>query len=217
MPRQSFWTPLSLLIAGLVVIIILLAGPHTRTDAGRTLNLSYPPPTATLYPGPESRTPTTTATRTSGTSTPTVTGTRTAQPTQPTQTRTITAEPTGTFIRPTEQAQIPTDTPEASATPTLTPTPSDKLDCAPGQPIAISGSGPPRTPFLLYFDQRAVSGGSVEPDGHFLITLVVGNERGGIYSVTVRVRGSSQVLRQLTCTVPPTTPTPLPTPRSSIQ
>jgi hypothetical protein len=219
MPRQSFWTPLSLLIAGLVVIVILLAGPNTRTDAGHTLNQSYPNPTATssAYPGPGSRTPTTTATRTPGTSTPTVTGTRT---TQPTQTRTLAANPTGTFIEPsppTEQAQEPTDTPEATEEPTFTPTPTDELACAPGQPIVISGSGPPRAPFLLYFDQRAVSGGSIEPDGHFLITLVVGNERAGIYPVVVRVRGSSQVLRQLTCTVPPTTPTPLPTTLSSIQ
>jgi len=214
MPRQSFWTPLSLLIAGLVVIIVLLAGPNTRIDAGHTLNQSYPDQTATAsaYPGPGSRTPTKTTTRTPGTATPTVTGTRT---TGPTQTSTITPNPTGTFIRPssqpTEQAQEPTDTPEASATPTFTPTPTDKLDCAPGLPIVISGTGPPRAPFLLYFDQRAVSGGSVEPDGHFLITLVVGNERAGVYTVAVRVRGSSQVLRQLTCTVPPTTPTPLPT------
>jgi hypothetical protein len=42
------------------------------------------------------------------------------------------------------------------------------------------------------------------------LKLIVGQERAGEYNVTVRVRGTSQVLRQLTCSVPSVTPTPLP-------
>jgi hypothetical protein len=77
-------------------------------------------------------------------------------------------------------------------------------------PVEISGTGPPRAAYLLYFGQRAVSGGSVGPDGRFRITLVVGSERAGTYTVTVQVRGTKQVLRSFTCLVPEATPTPLP-------
>jgi len=34
MSRQSIWSPLSVLIAGLVVIVVLLTGPNIRIDAG---------------------------------------------------------------------------------------------------------------------------------------------------------------------------------------
>lgn len=224
MPRQSFWTPLSLLIAGLVVIAILLAGPHMRTDAQPPLD-NYPPPTATAkaalaqtetatarakYPGPGNATATpTTSPGDAATATATATSEGGSQQTPDT------FAPSDTPETPSDQPEAPTDTPEDTSAPTATPTPSDMLTCAPGEPILISGQGPPRAPFLLYFGQRAVSGGSVEPDGSFAITLLVGSERAGTYTVTVRVRGSTQVLRQLTCTVPPTTPTPLPTARAS--
>jgi hypothetical protein len=49
----------------------------------------------------------------------------------------------------------------------------------------------------------------VSPDGRFAIPLVVGHERPGTYQVSVRVRGTEEVLRKLTCVVPiPPTPTP---------
>jgi hypothetical protein len=47
-------------------------------------------------------------------------------------------------------------------------------------------------------------------NGRFALKLIVGQERAGEYKVTVRVRGTSQVLRQVTCSVPNVTPTPLP-------
>jgi hypothetical protein len=63
---------------------------------------------------------------------------------------------------------------------------------------------------MLYFGQRIVGGGSIEADGSFTLPLVVGSERAGSYPVSVRVRGSGQVLTQFTCSVPPVTPTPVP-------
>jgi hypothetical protein len=72
--------------------------------------------------------------------------------------------------------------------------------------VLITGQGPPRAAFLLYFGQRVVGGGSVSLNGGFSIPLVVGRERPGTYPVIVRVRGSEQVLRELTCEVPPAAP-----------
>lgn len=60
-----------------------------------------------------------------------------------------------------------------------------------------------------HFGQRAVGGGSASPNGDFALQPIVGQERAGDYQVTVRVRGTSQVLRELTCSVPAT---PVPTP-----
>jgi hypothetical protein len=88
----------------------------------------------------------------------------------------------------------------------VTPTASSYLICAPGERVLITGEGPPRAAFLLYFGLRVVSGGSVSLTGSFSIPLVVGHERPGSYPVTVRVRGSEQVLRELTCEVPATQP-----------
>jgi hypothetical protein len=76
------------------------------------------------------------------------------------------------------------------------------LACPAGAPITLTGNGPARAAFLLYFGSRAVSGGSVKADGHFSINLVVGRERAGNYPVVVRMRGASEILLELTCTVP---------------
>jgi hypothetical protein len=76
----------------------------------------------------------------------------------------------------------------------------------------ITGQGPPRAAFLLYFGQRVVGGGSVSVTGSFSIPLVVGRERPGSYPVMVQVRGTEQILRELTCEVPPAAP---PTPSAS--
>lgn len=217
MSRQSSWSPLSLLLAGLVVIIILVAGPDTSTRAVQSSRETYPAPALTqtaaasqtaaagspsAYPGPGTASPT--ATRASGTITPTAKVTQTAKP--------LASATATSVIFPTE-ITLPTpasEEPEATSTPAPTATPVSELTCAPGVPLEISGEGPPRAPFLLYFGQRAVSGGSVEPDGRFVIALIVGSERAGTYTVTVRVRGTSHVLRELTCSVPAVTPTPLP-------
>jgi len=96
--------------------------------------------------------------------------------------------------------------------PTATPTaiPNDVLTCFPGQSLVITGDGPPHAAFLVYFGQRVVSGGSVTPNGRFATTLIIGAERAGVYSITVRVRGTSKVLLETSCAVPNVTPTLIP-------
>jgi hypothetical protein len=74
----------------------------------------------------------------------------------------------------------------------------------------ITGDGPARAPFLVYFGERVVTGGSVAPSGRFAATLMIGRERAGVYSITVRVRGTAQVLLETSCAVPDVTPTFVP-------
>ena len=194
-----------MLIAGLVVIVVLLAGPDARNAAGHYPD-PYTSPTAPTASASVASTtsPTGSRTSTTGTGTPTTTVSRARTPT-------LARSSGNELATQTALANSATETPEETSTPTLTPTPLGELQCPPGVPVEINGEGPPRAPYLLYFGDRVVSGGSVEPDGRFSIALIVGNEREGTYEVTVRVRGTPQVLRRLTCTVPPTTPTPLPT------
>jgi len=158
---------------------------------------------------------TTTVTGTPPTSAPTGSRTSTVTGTPPTNTPTRTRTITPTNGTPSTLPATPTRTEapltvEPIATPTLLPTPDDALTCAPGIPVVITGDGPPRAAFLLYFGQRPVSGGSVDPYGRFEATLIVGSERAGVYPVTVRQRGTPHVLREVTCSVPAVTPTPLP-------
>jgi hypothetical protein len=145
---------------------------------------------------------TATTTVTAGVGTPTVTRTPTLSPTS------FTAVATRAL-----PSALPTPlTPPQPLAPTETPTaiPDDALTCFPGQPLVITGAGPARAAFLVYFGQRVVSGGSVTPRGRFATTLIVGRERAGVYPVTVRVRGTAQVLLEISCAVPDVTPTFVP-------
>jgi hypothetical protein len=145
-------------------------------------------------------TATATTTTTSGVGTPTVTPT--LSPTSLTTAATLAPSP----IQPTPivepQRLEPTETP--------TVIPDSALICFPGQPLVITGDGPARAAFLVYFGQRVVSGGSVAPNGRFATTLIVGRERAGVYSITVRVRGTAKVLLETSCVVPDVTPTFVP-------
>jgi hypothetical protein len=76
--------------------------------------------------------------------------------------------------------------------------------------ITISGVAPPYAPLLIYFESRIVGGGSARASGDFVLPLILGMERAGTYEVTVRIRGVGQIVRSVTCIVPPTTPTPVP-------
>src|SRR5207249_4236764 len=125
---------------------------------------------------------------------PTGTGAVTTTATTPTATP---VTPTTSFATATTQIGPPPLSPTVRPptlipTPEVTPIPSNALPCTPGEPVLITGNGPPRAAFLLYFGQRAVGGGSIEPSGRFAIPLVVGRERAGPYTVTVRVRGTTQ-------------------------
>jgi hypothetical protein len=222
MSWKSLATPLAVIIVGVVFTIVALSVPEGRAGVGpRGQNLDQDPTEDTSncgsYPNaevnyiPDRCKNLTTTPQTTTTSAPAGTGTPTATTTATTTAGTV-APSAPTFVAPTRSATpilpptvgpIPT---EESASAEVTPTPDNALICAPGEPVLITGEGPPRAAFLLYFDQRAVGGGSVSLSGSFSIPLVVGRERPGSYPVTVRVRGSEQVLRELTCEVPPSAP-----------
>jgi hypothetical protein len=223
MPRPSILTPLSVLVAGLVLVALLLpAGPQQPAGA-QQLN-PYPPAAASppSYPGPASpvsaTTPVTGTTSVPVTGSPVVTTPRPATPAPttavPTSRVDLSQQQTPQPVNPTQPGLIPTEivsptidlaTPESAS-----PVDSPALVCAPGQPFEISGAGPPHTGYLLYFNGRVVSGGTTDGDGRFSILLNVGKELPGRYPVSVRVRGSSEELRTLTCTVPTSVATPQP-------
>lgn len=142
------------------------------------------------------------------------------QPAAPAVTATNTATSTPTLITPgVASSATPTRTPAAGATPThsplptATPTISGATQCQPGNPFTVAGSAPPRAPLLLYFNGRAVGGGSAGLTGQFALTLTVGRERPGVYPISVRLRGDGREVLRTVCEVtilPPrlTTPTP---------
>ncbi len=128
-----------------------------------------------------------------------VTPTPTPQPTPtpPLPTVAPTAEP---LPLPTEAPPPPAPPPLPPAPPAATPTPEVSLaelvrfECRSGDRIVLTGIGPPRESFLLYFGRRAVSGGSVAPNGVYRIDMLVGPERPGEYPVSVRLRLSDRPL-----------------------
>ena len=211
MRRQNLLTPMSILLAGFVLIVLLMSAPRAQSIQTKQ---DYPQQTqsASAYGGPTAQstnTPTFVPSNTSSIATSTLTSST------PTQTSSATATTFTTIPTLTPTQVVATRVIIATAqsntivlTPTVTPT--NTLVCNPGQPIEITGEGPPNAGFLLYFGDRVVSGGSVSASGQFSIQLIVGQERAGEYPVVVRERGTQHVLRELVCTVPATTPTPLP-------
>ena len=212
MRRQNILIPMSILIAGFVLIVMLMTVPNAQSVQPKQ---DYPQQTQTAlaYGGPTAQSTNTSTSVPSNidtASTPIPTST-------PTEVSTATATILSSIPTPTQiQTQaIATRTIFATAqsntialTPTATPT--NLLLCNPGQPIEITGEGTPYAGFLLYFGNRVVSGGSVSASGQFSIQLIVGEELAGEYSVVVRERNTKRVLRELVCIVPATTPTPLP-------
>jgi hypothetical protein len=220
MSWKSLASPLVLIIVGVSVTLMILTAPDARTDAGapdRNIALQVTEDTSDcgsyLPPDVPSRCLVlTTTAQTATTPSPTTTGTAASTATTPSATLATPATSTATA---TAQIAPPPLPPNAGPTATI-PTPTagltqaNNLTCTRGEPIVITGEGPPRAALLLFFGQRAVGGGSVSPAGHYAIPLVVGRERAGTYTVTVRVRGTTQVLRELTCAVPATPPPPPP-------
>lgn len=205
MPLKQIASPLIVIIVGMIVTIFVLAAPGGGAARPRP---------QTNYPYPGSTTETTTAAATvTATGTPGTPGTSDAPSATPTATQ---ETPTKDASEPTEQVEspLPTNTATAeeplSAPAEVTPTLVMRQSCRPGEPVEITGEGPPHAAFLLYFGQRVVSGGSVAEDGRFAIKLVVGRERPGAHIVAVRLRSGGDLLRELTCDVPaPPTPTPM--------
>jgi hypothetical protein len=202
MTRQNLALPMSILAAGLVLIVLLLTGPNVKSG---DLPQGYPTQQNTdpyTNPTVTQTTATTTATSTAQPTNAIATSIATSASQSTATARPTTVAPATATTRPTTPVDLPTVTP----TPTLT----NAVQCIPGQPVEITGTGTPRAGFLLYFDDRVVSGGSVTANGTFAIRLIVGNERPGAYTITVRERGTSRVLQELNCAVPATTPTAAP-------
>jgi hypothetical protein len=229
MPRQQLSSPLIILLAGVTMIALLLAGTSTSTSA-----ITRQRPSAQQFtpcPNDDSdaqfecederammteeaaqRTPTDdTGYPYNGPSTATATGTSTGATSTATATATVTqvattdTNRTGADATPTladgSSAEAATGVPGvAQGAPT--PTVIADLICAPGIPTTVTGTAPAYAPLLLFFDQRPVGGGSASSSGTFALKLVVGKERSGLYQVTVRVRGTSQLVRTLSCAVP---------------
>jgi hypothetical protein len=233
MPRHNKAGAISALFVGLLVLVVLMASMDMRVSA-----IARQQTAATITPTPcdeedqedcddygtdtaiayydtqtaiadttaEASTSTVTTTATTGVGTAIVTPTTFTSPTN--VTTAATPAPSPTQSTPIAQA-LPLE-------PTETPTaiPNDTLTCYPGQPLVLTGDGPPRTPFLVYFGQRVVSGGSVTSSGRFATTLMIGREHAGVYQIAVRVRGTSQVLLETSCAVPDVTPTFVPRART---
>lgn len=109
----------------------------------------------------------------------------------PVPTAVIIVEPT----QPPVVVEVPTPAPPVVVEPSATPLSPEALDglrevrfCRAGVRIQIVGSGPPRESFLLYFGQRAVTGGSIGANGTFRVDMLIGRERPGEYPVTARLR-----------------------------
>lgn len=205
-PQTSpFLIILAILGAVMAFLVLTSAPPQTVAQQG------YPAPAATTppaYPAPA----TFTATRPPATATlpapesPTVPATATAAPATPTSTPLIRP----TLTPPPQPTRIPPTSPQFAQVTEAAPATPGSLECAPGQTIMITGVASPRAPLLIFFGPRIVGGGSASASGDFALPLTIGMERAGEYQVTVRVRGAGQIVRSLTCQVPPTTPTPVP-------
>jgi len=220
---------ISALVIGLLVLVVALSSLGTRVSAiARLQNATVTPTpceddpadcadyatddamdamtaTADALTATAEATPaitTTAATTAVGAGTATATPTPTLSPTSFAGPATLTPSPIQSTPSVEPQRLAPTETPTAI--------PDSALTCYPGQPLVIAGDGPARAAFLLYFGQRVVTGGSVSPTGRFATSLIVGHERAGVYPISVRVRGTAQVLLETSCVVPDITPTLIP-------
>lgn len=116
----------------------------------------------------------------------------------PTSTRTATAQAAATGSP--ADTSLPTPTP-------LIPADAPILICVSGERVEISGETRPNIPLIVYFDQRAVGGGTSTGTGSYLLRMQIGDEAPGLYLVEVRERGSRTLIQQLGCDVPAFTPT----------
>lgn len=225
MRRNTPLMPVSILCAGVIMIVLLMSSGTRASSLAR--DRVYPPAdqTATAvaeataaiaqteraYPGGTGKSTPAAQTGTTPLATTPISGTTTtATVVRGTPTAITTSTSSSTTSATPQPASADSTSLEPTSTATPTPTPDlNNLACAPGTLVPIGGSGPPNAGFLLFFNKRVVSGGTVQRDGTFAITLEVGNERAGSYAVEVRVRGTQQLLATRICNVPVTTPTPI--------
>ena len=212
--HPSLLIPLVIICLG-IGTALFVTGRNTQVTAQQGYpapNVTASPPSASppsAYPPPASptagRTPIAT-TAVPPTVPPAPATTTPTMPTTPTAPPTI--RPTLTIAPPPTRA--PTIAPQFAQVAEATPTVPGALECVPGRLVLISGVAPPHAPLLISFGNRIVGGGSARASGDFALPLIPGMERAGTYEVTVRIRGTGQIVRSVTCTVPPTTPTPVP-------
>ena len=212
--HPSLLIPLVIICLG-IGTALFVTGRNTQVTAQQGYpapNVTASPPSA--YPPPASptagRTPIAT-TAVPPTVPPAPATTTPTMPTVPTMPTTPTGLPT---IRPTltiapSPTRVPTIAPQFAQVAEATPTVPGTLECVPGRLVLISGVAPPHAPLLISFGNRIVGGGSARESGDFALPLIPGIERAGTYEVTIRTRGTGQIVRLVTCTVPPTTPTPV--------
>jgi hypothetical protein len=190
MPQPNLRAPVAVLVIGLFCIALLLG----RAPAGEVAF-------SQSYGSPATSTPV-----------PTNTSVPTSTPRQ-VPTSNIQAQPVVTSTPVPTPLPQPTPIPRPTALPTPTVEPSvdptdatlGSLTCVPGVPIIIQGTARPRAPLLIFFNGRAVGGGSAGATGSFALTMRVGNERPGSYPIEVFVRGSWEEILQTSCTVPSVT------------
>jgi hypothetical protein len=198
--RNNILWPLILIALMVLVVFSALAAPASRPATVPVLQYPYPAQQATNTPtATDTPTATSTATVAAATTTAATTTTATASPTSelpsPTGTATATSVPRG-------------DAPSLTPTPTLAPD-VEVLACAYGVPLFIEGEdAPPQTPLLLFFDDRAVGGDTSDSEGRYRLRLVPGEERPGLYPISVRVRDTRDIVDRLACEVVGATPTP---------
>ncbi|MCX7792427.1 MAG: hypothetical protein N2378_17470 [Chloroflexaceae bacterium] len=217
MPHRSIALPLSLVVVFAGLMLALLAGALPATPLITTAQNSscpYPDPSSCQssqqtdpYPGGTSTSTPTPAAQSQATPTATPTtsttiATATPTPTVRLQTATVIVTPAPTRTRPPAPTG-PTPTPTNAL-----PAGIETLVCVPGTTITLTGSGPPGTALLAYFNDRPVGGGFSRADGAFSIDLVIGPERPGQYLVEVRKRDGRERVSQWGCDVPGATPTP---------
>ncbi len=199
--RSNILWPLVLIGLMVMIVVSALAAPASSRQA--VVFQQYPP--SQSYPAQVTDTPTPTETPTA-TVTPTITETAMAT------SEAATVSPTSELPSPTGTATT-TSVPRGDA-PTLTPTPTllpdvEVLSCAYGVPVVIEGEdAPPLTPLLLFFGDRAVGGDTSDSEGRYRLRLVPGEERPGLYPVSVRVRDTRDIVDRLACEVVGATPTP---------
>lgn len=183
---------------------------QAAATASPTPDFTTTPSSQNCAPSPTAGTPSPTSSQT----TPTATTSLTPSPTQPSGSATAqnaSATPAGLPDGTPAPGASPSPIAQAPAeTPTVIPTPSDGVACAPDAEIIFVGEGPPGTALLLTFDQTIVGGGITNADQSFRIPLVIGERRAGYYPVTVEVRETREVLGRWTCIVPELTPTRTP-------
>jgi len=85
-----------------------------------------------------------------------------------------------------------------------------QLACEPGLTTWLAGTSAAHTPVLLYWDGRAVGGGSSDEAGRWSLPLRVGNERSGMHMVEVRARSNRALVGAFQSVVGGNIPTPAP-------